>query len=137
MYFNIISSTRTSYWYTLAIDLPGQVGAVEVPERGGFVNGEGLRDLDDTSASGIGGEVGNLRSVLAHPLLEGRTEISLGPAYDHRGQKPEGKDHSDKLHTRVDGSGGDTLVFERSTPLAGEPGYIAKIIRLENSSRYK
>ena len=122
----------------MAIDLPGQVGAVEVPERGGFVNGEGLRDLDDTSASGIGGEVGNLRSVLAHPLLEGSTEIGLGPAYDHRGQKRKGsKGHSDKLHTGVDSSGGDTLVFERSTPLAGEPGHIAKIIRLENSSRYK
>lgn len=111
----------------MVIDLPGQVGAVEVPEGGGLLKGEGLRDLDDTSASGVGGEMGDLGSVLGHPLLEGSTEIGLGPAYDHRGQKQKGKVHSDKLHTGVDSSGGDTLVFERSTPLACEPGHITKL----------
>lgn len=94
------------------IDLPGQVGAVEVPEGGGLLEGEGLGDFDDTSASGVGGEMGDLGSILGHPLLEGSTEIGLGPAYGYRGQKREGKVHGDKLHTRVDSSGGNTLVFE-------------------------
>jgi len=99
--FLLVYTGRFLKGYTTAIDLPGEVGAIEVPEGGGLLEGEGLRDLDDTSTSGIGGEVGNVRCVFGHPVLERSTEVSLGPAW-------------------VDSSGGDTLVFEGSTPFACE-----------------
>jgi len=60
--------------------LPRQVGAVEVPEGSGFLEGEGFGDFDNTGTSLIGGEVWDLGGVFAHPFLERSTELGLGPA---------------------------------------------------------
>lgn len=59
--------------------LPGQVGTVEVPEGTGVFEGKSLGDLDDVVGSGLRGEVGDLRGVLGHPLVDALTEGGLGP----------------------------------------------------------
>ena len=62
------------------IDLPGEVSAIEVPELASLLNSEGLGDLNDNIAGLLGGEMGDLGSVFAHPFLERVAEVGLSPA---------------------------------------------------------
>jgi hypothetical protein len=51
-----------------------------VPEGASLLESQSLRDLDDVASSSLRGEVGYVRSVFGHPVVDTFAERSLRPS---------------------------------------------------------
>jgi hypothetical protein len=81
--------------------LPRQVCTIEVPKCARLLQGESLRDLDDVLRRRLRKEMGHLRRILGHPVINSLAKGCL---------RPPG----------MDGGSGDAVVFERRGPLVCE-----------------